>query len=275
MSAELVRYEIIDRVACLTVNRPKQLNAQSRKLLEALDDSFGEAAEDPEVRVVALLAEGKHFSAGHDLGSEEELSDRNERPIQRGIRGHYDHSREQYVDKTLRWRNLAKPTIAGVQGYCIFGGWMIASAMDIIYAAQSAMFLASNFQYLSVPWDIHPRKAKELLYESRFIDAAEALDLNLVNRVVPDENLREDVLEYATRVAKNDPFQLRMMKLAVNQMQDTQGFQAHINSAHLMHMLSSTGESDPDFALDKPNEKRRPMVAQALKNYEDKKGQKD
>lgn len=188
--------------------------------------------------------------------------------MQEGFRGRYSHSREQFVDKTMRWRNVHKPTIAGVQGYCIFGGWIIASAMDIIYAADDAMFLGSNFQYFSVPWDMHPRKAKELLFESRFVDADEALELGLVNRVVPRAALEDTVLEYAERIAKNDPFQLRMIKLAVNQMQDTQGFQAHITAAHLMHISSAQGERDPDFALKVPDGRRRPMVERAFENYE-------
>jgi enoyl-CoA hydratase len=140
--------------------------------------------------------------------------------------------------------------------------------MDIIYAGDSAMFLGSNFQFFTVPWDIHPRKAKEVLYESRFIDAAEALELDLVNRVVPDAELQASVLEYAERVATNDPFQLRMIKMAVNQMQDTQGFQAHVNAAHLMHIVSAQGERDPDYALKVPEGKRRPMVEKAFDNYE-------
>ena len=266
-SSQIVRYEILNHVAVITTNRPARLNAQSRKLLEELDEAFAEAATDRDVRVIVLFGEGDHFSAGHDLGSPEELADREERPFQPGVRGRYDHSREQYVEKTLRWRNVPKPTVAGIQGYCIYGGWILASAMDVIFAAESAMFLASNFQYFSVPWDLHPRKAKELLFESRFIDAQEALDLNLVNKIVPDAQLRDAVREYAERVARNDPFQLRMIKMAVNQVQDSQGFHAHINAAHLMHVLSAEGEKDPDYALQVPNVKRRPMVERALENY--------
>ncbi|MCE2407662.1 MAG: enoyl-CoA hydratase/isomerase family protein [Pseudomonadales bacterium] len=271
MTEPIVKYEQIDHVAVITTNRPEQYNAQSRKLLEELDRLFAEAGSNPDVRVITLFGAGKHFSAGHDLGSAAELQDREERPHQQGVRGHFDHSREQFVEKSMRWRNVPKPTIAGVHGYCIFGGWILASAMDIIYAGQSAMFLASNFQFFTVPWDLHPRKAKELLYESRFIDAREALDLELVNCVVPDEELQDTVLEYATRIAQNDPFQLRMMKMAVNQMQDTQGYHAHISSAHLMHMLSATGEKDPDYALKVPDKKRRPMVERAFENYHSKK----
>ncbi len=270
MAKSGVTYERVERVAVITTNRPDQYNAQSRRLLEELDQAFAEAGADSTVHVIALFGAGKHFSAGHDLGSADELHDRQQRPLQAGLRGRFDHSREQFVEKSMRWRNVPKPTIAGVQGYCIFGGWMLASAMDIVFAAESALFLAGNFQFFTVPWDLHPRKAKELLYESRFINANEAMELELINRVVPDEALRDAVLEYATRIAQNDPFQLRMMKMAVNHMQDTQGFHAHISAAHLMHIVSSEGEKDPDFALTETDKKRRPMVARALKNYRDR-----
>ena len=262
-----ILYDVQENVAVVTVDRPEARNAQSRKLLEELDEYMQEAATDQNVNVIALLGSGDHFSAGHDLGSAEEMADRQERPYPQGVRGAYQHSREQYVEKSMRWRNNPKPTIVGVQGYCIYGGWILASAMDIIYAADDAMFLASNFQFFSIPWDISPRRTKELLYESRFIDANEALELGLVNKVVPRAELEATVLGYAKKIAKNDPFQLQMMKLAVNQMQDVQGYQAHISSSHLMHVLSATGEKDPDFALKVPQGKRRPMVERAFENY--------
>lgn len=262
-----IEYQVRANVAQIHLRRLKYRNAQSRRLLEELDAAFAAAQANDEVHVIALFGDGDHFSAGHDLGSPHELQDRQDRPLQAGLRGHYDHSREQFVDKTLRWRNLPKPTIAGVQGYAIFAGWMIASAMDIIYAADNAMFLASNFQYFSVPWDIHPRKAKEMLFESRFIDAQEALELGLVNKVVAVADLQHQVLSYAERIAKNDPFQLRMMKLAVNQMQDAQGFGSHITAAHHMHIISSQAEKDPDYALQVPPGAKRPMVERAFENY--------
>jgi enoyl-CoA hydratase len=263
-----VEYRVDGHVARVTANRPRYRNAQSRRLLEELDHAFGRAVDDTNVRVIVLDAAGDHFSGGHDLGSPDELADRQQRPLQAGLRGRYAHSRQHYVDKTLRWRELPKPTLAAVQGYCIFAGWMVASAMDIIFAADDAMFLPANFQYFSIPWDVHPRRAKELLYESRFIDANEALDLGLVNRVIAREGLLADTLDYAHRIAANDPFQLRMIKLAVNQMQDQQGFAAHISSAHALHILSSEGEKDADYALKVPEGRRRPMVERAFENYE-------
>lgn len=274
MAYESITYHVDQRIAFVTLNRPEYRNAQSRQLLEEMDAAFAQAAKDPEVGVIVLSGAGEHFSAGHDLGSPQEVADLAERPLQEGIRGRFERSHELFVEFSLRWRGLQKPTIAAVRGYCIFGGWMIASAMDIIYAAEDAMFLGTNFQYFTVPWDMHPRKAKELLFESRFIDGVEAAELEVVNRVYPADRVFDEAVAYARRVASNDPFQLRMIKLAVNQAQDAQGFHAHINAAHTMHLLSATGERDPDFALKKVG-KRRPMVQKAHENYALRKAERD
>jgi len=155
-------------IARVILNRPQYHNAQSRVLLEEMDDAFKRAAADDEVRVIILSGNGQHFSSGHDLGTPEQRSD----PLYLGTRRterapFYNWMKEHYLDKCLRWRNLPKPTIAMVQGYCIFGGWMIASSMDLIFAAANAKFLCSHFQYFSVPWDLGPRKAKEVLLERR------------------------------------------------------------------------------------------------------------
>jgi enoyl-CoA hydratase len=245
MADEQVRYELDGHVARLTLDRPRYRNAQSRLLLEQLDDCFNRAVEDTEVRVIVLRGEGDHFSAGHDLGTPEELADREQRPIQEGLRGRYKRSWDSNIDKTMRWRNLPKPTIAAVQGYCIFGGWIIASAMDLIFAADDARFLPSMFQYFSVPWDLGARKTKEILFEGRFVTAEEALELGFVSRVVPRADLDDEVMAYAQRVAQNDPFQLRMIKLAVNQAQDAQGYTTAIRGAFQNYLLGSLAGRDP------------------------------
>lgn len=263
-----IRYEQEGRVARLVLNRPQYRNAQSRVLIEELDDAYHRAGKDAGVGAIVLMGEGDHFSAGHDLGTPEELADREARPYAEGLRGRYERSVELNVETTLRWRNVPKPTIAAVQGYCIFAGWIISSASDVIFASDDAMFLPTNFQYFSVPWDLHARKAKEVLFESRFVGAKEAEELGFVNRVVARERLHDEAMQYAARVAENDPFQLRMIKQAINQAQDVQGFAPHIYGAHALYMMSSMGESDPGYALAKPDGKRRPMVQRAFENYE-------
>ena len=268
---KFIKYEQEGRVARLVLNRPQYRNAQSRQLIEELDDAFAQAANDDGVGVVLLMGAGDHFSGGHDLGTPESLADLKERPTGEGLRGKYKQSWSMNIEPTLRWRNLPKPTVAAVQGYCIFAGWMIASACDVIFAADDAMFLPTNFQYFSVPWDLHPRKAKQILFESRFVDAAEAEELGFVNFVVPRAKLEEEAMAYATRVAENDPFQLRMIKLAINQQQDAAGYTGQIYGSFALHMLSSTGEADPGYALNKPEGRRRPMVQRAFENYERRK----
>jgi enoyl-CoA hydratase len=262
-----ILYEITDRIARITLNRPRYRNVQSTELLQELDHAILRAGDDRDVRVIVLLAAGDHFSAGHDLGTPEEAAHREKHPIQEGVRGFYDRTWSLYVDMHLRWRNVQKPMLAAVQGYCIFGGWMVASTADIVFAADDSLFLGSLFQYFAIPYDIHPRRVKELLFQGRFIDGAQAMELGLVNRVVPRASLEAETLAYARDVAQNDPFEMRMIKLAVNQAQDQQGFTAFIHAAHSMYMLNRTGEKDPDYAVKKPEGRRRPMVQVALERY--------
>ena len=161
-----IRYEQTgykDRVALVTFNRPEYRNAQSRVMLEGLDEAFELAVGDHDVRVIVLAGEGPHWSSGHDLGTPPEMADREARPWEGGLLGEWHRSYELNVANSLRWRETPKPTIAAVQGYCIYGGWIVASAMDLIVAADDAKFLPGHVQYFSVPWDLGVRKTKEIL----------------------------------------------------------------------------------------------------------------
>jgi len=109
---EQIRYEKHDRVGVITLDRPRVRNAQSQRLLEELDAAFAEAGADDGVRAVILAGEGEHFSSGHDLGTAEELADRKARPWPKGPRGEFERSWSLYVESSLRWRDLPKPTIA-------------------------------------------------------------------------------------------------------------------------------------------------------------------
>jgi len=110
------------------------------------------------------------------------------------------------------------------------------------------------------------------LYEPRFLDAAEAEREGLVNRVVPRAALEAEVLGWAGRVAENDPFLLRMTKLAVNQAQDSAGYTTHLTSAHALYVLGRLGERDPDSRVVETGTRRRPMVQKALENWERQRG---
>ena len=266
-----VTYQVADKIARVTLDRPDQANVQSTIMLEEIDHAIDRAAADANVRVIVLSGEGKNWSAGHDLGTAEEMEHRKQYPIEDGTRGVFERSWRLYVDMHLRWRNVPKPMICAVHGYCIFGGWMVASTADIIFAADDALFLGSAFQYFSIPYDLHHRKAKEFLFQGRFIDAEQARAAGFVNRVVPREKLMEETLAYAADVAANDPFDMRMTKLAINQALDAQGFTSHIMSAHSTYINRRLSQQDPGFALPNPRDsgkKRMPMVQVALERYQ-------
>ena len=231
MEEETVRYEVDGRVAIITLNRPRYRNAQSWQLLDELDAALDRAQEDRGVRVILVKGAGDHFSAGHDLGTPEQIADYRERGTPLVGIEEYEAFRKYNLDLTLKWRNLPKPTIAMVRGYCIYGGWMIAAAMDIIFASPDARFLAGQVEYFSIPFDVGFRKAKELLFESRFIDAEEARALGFVNRVYPTDELESETLAWAARVAESGYGGLRMAKLAVNKMHDMVGFSSAMEAA--------------------------------------------
>ncbi len=223
MSYESVRYEP-GKVARVILNRPERHNAQSWTLLEEMEDAFNAAVADPECRVIVLSGAGRSFSAGHDLDSAEQAASRRARTEGLDPFGRTAKSWDVYVNSHLRWRDLQKPTIAAVHGWCIFGGWMIASAMDFIFAADDALFIPVYGDYFTAPWDLGPRKAKEILYENRFMTASEAMDWGFVNRTYPAASLEAETMKYANRVAENDPFTTRTIKLAINQTMDGMGF---------------------------------------------------
>ncbi len=265
MPYKTISYDKQGAVARVMLNRPRYRNAQSRVLLEEMDEAFGHAAEDDDVRVIVLGGVGDHFSAGHDLGTPEESEDAQRRAYSQGMRGLYQRSWDLYIDKTLRWRDLPKPTIAQVQGWCIFGGWMISAAMDLIVAADDARFLPGMLQYFSIPWDLGVRKAKEILFQTRFVSAQEACELGFVNMVVPRAQLEQRTLELANSIAENDRFMLRMLKFSINQAQDVMGFSTSIRAAHSNFMLQG-GRLRQDG--DKAQARRLKPVDQALKKLD-------
>jgi enoyl-CoA hydratase/carnithine racemase len=231
-----ILYEVSDRVAVITLNRPEKANAQTMSLLDDLDAAWSRAAEDEDVRVIVLRGNGRHFSAGHDLNS--------------GVAGPekitlewiYSAETRRYLEYTLRWRNTPKPSIAAVQGKCIAGGLMLCWPCDLIVAAENAEFSdpvvhmgIGGVEYHGHTWELGPRKAKEILFTGRAVTAEEAEKVGMVNRVVPLDELDTASMELARQIAQMHPFALRQAKRAVNQTLDVQGFYAAIQSVFDIH----------------------------------------
>ena len=245
------------KVARIIFNRPQNLNAQGYLLLEEVDQAFDMAGGDDGCGAVVLSGAGRAFCAGHDLGTEEQMRYCEEhglaRPQEPDMRRKVSDMYEFYVKKTLTWRNFFKPTVAMVHGYCIYAGWMLAAAMDVVFAAEDALFLPGMVEYFSAPWDLGPRKAKEILLEHRFVTAAEALACGFVNRIFPPDRLEQETLAYASRVADNyraAPAWTGTIKAAINHMEDAMGFTSEIEAAYnsfcLMYSLGAHSAAAPD-----------------------------
>ncbi len=231
------------RIAVVSLNRPRYRNALSLQTMDELDAAFSRAVEDDEVRVIVLRGEGEAFSAGHDLGSPDVAG---RVPAENRTRSMYERTWELDIDHYLRYRNLPKPTVAAVHGHCILAGWMLASSMDVVFAADDTEFLFSDIEYFSMPWDIGIRAARAIAFENRFMTCQEVVDLGFVYEAVPREALEDRAFEYARRVAEQDSFRLRLMKLSLNQMQDMMGFTTHIISHHTGWATSRSGSGTPD-----------------------------
>lgn len=223
MSFHDVTFTTDGPLGIITLARPQFRNAQSYRMLDEIESAFQLAKADKSVRVVIVRGSGGHFSTGHDLGTPDALAYRKALGAEPGIES-YDQFRKYNLDLLIGWRNFEKPTIAMVEGYCIYAGWMLAACCDIVFASEDAQFLAGFVEYMSIPWDIGIKRAKELCFESRFITAKEAADYGFVNRVLPQADLERETYGFARRVAENTPGALRFAKVQMNKAQDAQGY---------------------------------------------------
>src|SRR3954470_20582308 len=224
MSEDVVRYERRGPVAVVTMNRPDYRNAQNSAMTYALDDAFARAVNDAEVKVIVLAGEGKHFSAGHDIGSRGRDADQSfdrravlwwDHTDRSGGDQRFAREAEVYLGMCRRWREIPKPMIAMVQGACIAGGLMLAWACDFIVASDDAFFSdpvvrmgIPGVEYFAHPWVMNPRAAKEFLFTGDRVSAHRAHELGMVNHVVPRERLREATVEIAQRISAMPSFGL-------------------------------------------------------------------
>jgi enoyl-CoA hydratase len=254
MPADVVRYAVEGPIARVTMNRPEYGNAQNSAMTYALDDAFYRAAADDDVAVVVLAGSGKHFSAGHDIGTPARDIDRSfdrraglwwDHVGKLGGDSRYAREQEVYLGMCRRWRELPKPMIAQVHGACIAGGLMLAWVCDLIIAAEDAFFAdpvvrmgIPGVEYFAHPWVMGPRHAKEFLFLGERIGAPRAYQLGMINRVVPPDDLAAEVTALATKISAMPRFGLALTKKAVNQAEDAMGLQVGMDSVFGLHHLA-------------------------------------
>jgi enoyl-CoA hydratase len=247
----VVTYERQGNVARVALNRPKYRNAQNSKMTYALDAAFTRAVDDDNVKVIVLSGNGKHFCAGHDIGSPERDTDQT---FDRKAVIWWDHTdkpggdlrfareSEVYLGMCRRWREIPKPMIAMVHGACIAGGLMLAWSCDFIVASEDAFFCdpvvamgLPGVEFFAHPWVLNPRAAKELLFTGDRLSARRAYELGMVNHVVPRDELEPTVSALAERISAMPRFGLALTKKAVNQAEDLQGLRAGMDSVFGLH----------------------------------------
>ena len=197
-------------IVTLTLNRPKQYNALSEEMLSALQEALDDLTRDQSARVVVIAANGKAFSAGHDL--REMRSKTDER-----------YFRELFAQcgrMMLSVNRLPQPVIARVQGIATAAGCQLVAACDLAVAVEEARFATSGINLglfcatpaVPVSRNLARKNAFEMLFTGDFIDATTALDWGLINRVVPAEQLEATVLEIAEKLAAKPPETVRLGK---------------------------------------------------------------
>ena len=203
-----------DGIATLVMNRPERLNALNNELAMAVNDALGRIAVDESVRVVVITGAGRAFCAGGDLGAIG-------KGRQSGTTRELEPLLRAGMQMVLKMRTMPQPVIAAVNGAAAGAGMNIALAADIRIAAEEAMF-GQNFVKVGLfpdyggmfllPQLVGPAKAAELFYTGDMIDAKAALNLGIVNQVVPSAQLEAEVKSLAEKVARGAALPIRAVK---------------------------------------------------------------
>ena len=253
MSYEFITTEVKGRVALVTLNRPKQLNALNPKLMQELGAAMAGFDADDGVGAILLTGNEKAFAAGADIGAMKDFD--------------FQHAfRTDYI--TRDWehiRSVRKPVIAAVAGYALGGGCELAMMCDIIIAADSAKFGQPEINLGTfpgaggtqrLPRAVGKAKAMDLCLTARMMDAAEAERAGLVSRVVPAGKLMEEAMAVAEKIASFSLPVAMMAKEAINRAYETtlsEGVRFERRMFHATFALDDQKEGMAAFV-----EKRKP-----------------
>ncbi|MBN1828500.1 MAG: enoyl-CoA hydratase/isomerase family protein [Deltaproteobacteria bacterium] len=230
MSYANIIYEVEGFVATIAFNRPKALNAMNSDTMKELHDAIGRVRNDESVKAAIITGAGeKAFVAGADIVQMQAMA-----PVDA-------LSFMEFAHETLRnLETLSKPVIAAVNGYALGGGCEIAMACDVRFAAEKARFGQPEVLLGIIPgWGGTQRlarlvglgRAKELIYGCEQIDARRALEIGLVNRIYPGDQLMAETRKFAAQLAERPPFAVKMAKQAM-----TFGYDLSLESANRLEV---------------------------------------
>ena len=256
-------YEKWDGIAKITINRPEVRNAFRPQTLFEMSSAFNDAREDPEVGVIILTGAGDQaFCSGGDQrirGSE-------------GYVGSDGVPRLNVLDLQKQIRSLPKPVVAMVAGYSIGGGHVLHMMCDLTIAAENAIFGQTGPKVGSFDggWGasymariVGQKKAREIWFLCRQYDAQQALDMGLVNTVVPLADLEKETVRWCREMLQNSPMALRCLKAALNADCDGQaGLQELAGNATMLFYMTEEGQEGRNAF----NQKRQPDFSKFKRN---------
>lgn len=228
----------------VTLNRPEKRNALNELLREELLDALRAGDMDPKVRVQILRGAGKCFSAGYDLGGTADYADFDDtKPNQYTSTGAGSFQRLVTESFMSIW-DLAKPVIAQVHSHCLAGGSELATCCDLVYVAEDAQmgypavrFGTPDNQFH--PWFLGMRTAMEMMVTGDSISGIEAAERGWANRAFPVEDLDQEVLEVAKRIALIPPEVVQINKRSVHRAMDAMGLRAAIRAGTELSALAT------------------------------------
>ncbi len=239
-------------IARISINRPEKHNAFTPDTVQEMIDAMNKCREDNEIGVIILTGEGgKAFCSGGD----------------QSVRGHGGYigtdtvPRLNVLDLQKMIRSIPKPVIAAVAGWAIGGGHVLHVICDLTIAADNARFgqtgpkvgsFDGGFGASYLARIVGQKKAREIWYLCDQYDAKEALEMGLVNKVVPLDKLEETYVEWANKILKKSPLAIRMLKVAFNAELDGQaGIQELAGNATLLYYLSDEAKEGKNAFLEK------------------------
>ena len=247
-----ILFQKFEGIARISINRPKVHNAFTPLTVQEMIDAMVVCREDPQIGVIVITGVGdKAFCSGGD----------------QSVRGHGGYVGEDKVprlnvlDLQKLIRSIPKPVIAGVAGWAIGGGHVLHVVCDLTIAAENARFgqtgpkvgsFDGGFGSSYLARIVCQKKAREIWYLCDQYDAREALDMGLVNKVVPLEKLEETYVEWARKILRKSPLAIRMLKCAFNAELDGQaGIQELAGNATLLYYLSDEAKEGKNSFMEK------------------------
>src|SRR5436190_8570762 len=252
-----IRYETADGIAKITIDRPEVRNAFRPQTVIEMSDAFERAREDLDVGVIILTGEGTEaFCSGGDQrvrGDSGYVGD--DEAAKRGV------GRFHVTDLHVQIRRLPKPVVAMVAGYAIGGGHVLHVVCDLTIAADNARFgqvgprvgsFDGGFGAGVLAKLVGPKKAKEIWFLCRQYDARQALEMGLVNAVVPLDRLEEETVQWCREMLALSPFALRLLKASFHAEEDGfAGMQQLAHDANLLFYMSEEAQEGRDAYKEK------------------------